>query len=140
MFLWDIYKYRKAGPGVRFEVHPQSIMVPSADKRKYVRSVVTNVGDRPTTLTNITLYHFAKPWSLARLRNRPTESAVASIILTQPLQGLPFELKPGSIWSGLTEQERLVEEWGSTSNRYFNLHHSHDSKPIRRRVKIPKPR
>jgi|HubBroStandDraft_2_1064218.scaffolds.fasta_scaffold11147_4 hypothetical protein len=140
VFLWDIYKYRKAGPKLRFEVYAHNRMVPSSKQRVYIRSVVTNRGDRPTTLTNVVLYYFASRWSLARLRNLPTESAGANALLTSPEQALPYELKPGTMWSGMTEQTRVIEEWGSTGVLYFDLHHSHDTKPVRRRVRFPKPR
>jgi len=84
------------------------VLVPSDDKRTFVLTEVTNYGDRPTTLTNIGISYFEKPWSWARLRNRTT--MVAVLLDPNPAQPFPFELKPGGVWRGCTA-EPLVD-WG----------------------------
>src|SRR6266851_6629496 len=94
--------FRRAGPNLRFQVRTGMIMVPSDDKGRFVQTEVTNYGDRPTTLTNIALHYFDRPWSLARLRNRPTKAAVLND--PNPAQPFPCELKPGGVWRGLTPQ------------------------------------
>lgn len=58
VFLWDTYKYVKAGPRLRFDARPGMVLMPSADKRIFIQTEVVNHGDRPTTLTNISLYYF----------------------------------------------------------------------------------
>jgi hypothetical protein len=135
IFLWDIYKYRNAGPKLRFHVQPGMIMLPSADKRTFIQTEVTNYGDRPTTLTNITFYYFEKPWSWARLRNRPTTAGVLNN--PNPEQPFPCELKAGGVWRGLTEQKPELEAWGRKGALYFDLYHSHSTKPLRQRVTFP---
>jgi hypothetical protein len=69
VFLWDIYKYRHAGPKLWFRVQTGMALVPSDDKRTFISSEVVNYGDRPTTLTNLTLDYFEKPLSWAWLRD-----------------------------------------------------------------------
>jgi len=137
VFLWDIYKYRKAGPKLRFEVSANIVLIPSSDKRTFVRSQVTNYGDRPTTLMTIGIYYFAKRCSLNRLRNRATKSFVADDLNTS--QNFPWELKEGSMWTGLTEQLPELEEMGRKGDLEFALYHSHDKRPIRCRVRFPDP-
>jgi hypothetical protein len=56
--LWDIYKYRHAGPGLRVGVNPGMILMPSADKKTFVVTEVVNTGDRSTSLTNLGLAYF----------------------------------------------------------------------------------
>jgi hypothetical protein len=125
--------YYRAGPKLRFEVQINMLTVPSTDKRKFIASKVTNYGNRPTTLTNITVFYFEKPWSWARLRNRPTTAAVLNLPNDQ--QPFPWELKLGAVWIGLTPQDDIAD-WGS-GVLYFDLHHSHRNKPLRRRVPFP---
>ncbi len=134
VFLWDTYKYRKAGPKLCFDVRTGMVLVPSADKRTFIQTEVVNYGDRSTTLTNITLFSFEKAWSWSRLRNRPTKAAV----LNNPNAAQPFpcELKAGGIWRGLTEQTPELEDWARKGILYFDLYHSHRTKPVRRRVRV----
>jgi hypothetical protein len=126
--------YRRAGPKLRFEVWTGRVLVPSSDKKTYIQTKVTNYGDRSTTLTNIVAYHFEKPWSWARLRNRPTKAAV--LVTPNPQQPLPWELKPGNVWNGLTEQELGLVGWGTNGVLYFDVHHSHHNKTVRKRVRF----
>jgi len=129
-----MYKYRKAGPKLRFDVRTGMILVPSADKRVFVSTEVVNCGDRPTTLTNICLFYFEKKWSWNRLRNHPTKAAVLND--PNPAQPFPCELKVGGIWRGMTEQTPEIEEWSRKGILYFDLYHSHRTKPVRRRVRV----
>jgi len=143
VFAWDIWKYRHAGPKLRFQVRTG---VPSEDATvalasriacggKFIQTEVTNYGDRPTTLTNMELYYFDKPWSWARLRNRPTKEKVLNN--PNPAQPFPCELKPGGVWRGrLMEQMPELVEWGTTGALYFELYHSHHTKPVRERVRF----
>ena len=133
VFLWDIYKYLTSGPRLRFSVHTDLIIMPSYDQKHYVQTEVTNYGDRSTTLTNIELYYFEKPWSWAYWRNRPTTAAVLNI--PNSFHSFPYELKPGNVWSGLTEQTPELKGWATKGVLYFYLHHSHHPKPVRQRVR-----
>jgi hypothetical protein len=134
VFLWDIYKYRKAGPRLRFCVRGGVALVPSDDKRTFVSSEATNYGDRPTTITNLCVAYFKKPLSLARLRNRAT----INMVVKNPVGGppLPFKLEPGGNWLGLAEQTPKLEEMGREGLLYFDLYHSHRTGPVRQRVRF----
>jgi hypothetical protein len=128
------FNFLRAGPKLRFTVRPGMVVVPSDDKKTFVQTEVTNYGDRPTTLRTIDLRYFEKPWSWARLRNRATKAAVLNN--PNPAQPLPYELKPGAVWSGLTAQEPQLVNWGTEGALYFDLYHSHRSKPVRKRVRF----
>jgi hypothetical protein len=130
VFFWDIYKYRKAGPRLRFHVRGGVILIPSNDKRTFVSSEVANYGDRPTTITNLCVAYFKRPLSLARLRNHATTNMVVKN------STLPFKLEPGNVWRGLAEQTPELERMGREGLLYFELYHSHHTKPLRRRVRL----
>jgi hypothetical protein len=134
VFLWDIYKYRHAGPKLRIGINAGMLMVPSADKRTFVVTEVMNIGDRPTTLTNLGLAYFEKRWSWKRLRNRATKLAV--VVTPSAAQPFPWKLEPGGIWRGMTEQTPEIEGWAKNGVLYFDLYHSHRGKPERRRLTI----
>ncbi len=94
--------FLRAGPKLRLNVRPGMVLVPSDDKRTFIQTEVTNFGDRPTTLTNIGIRYFEKPWSWEHLRNRATKAAVLND--PNPAQRFPFELKPGGFlaWTDTT--------------------------------------
>lgn len=134
VFLWDIYKYHHAGPKLRVSVSTGMIMVPSKDERTFIVTEVTNAGDRPTTITNLGLAYFEKKWSWGHLRNRATKLAVVNSPNTA--QPLPWELKAGTLWRGMSHQTPQIETWARNGILYFDVYHSHTRKPIRTRVTI----
>ncbi len=134
VFLWDIYKYRTAGPKLRFSVQTgmQSINMPQYEGKRLILAKVTNCGDRPTTITNLGYLYFEKR---RFLRKRiPDKAAVVPNPST--VQPLPFELKPGARWSGIAIQDPEIEQWATNGILDMMLYHSHSNKPIRRRVVI----
>ena len=138
MFLWDIVKYLRLGPKLRFNVMAGRVLS-NGPKTTFIQTEVTNCGDRPTTLTNIAIAYFEKQWSWARLRNVPTKIEVLinpNIPDSNVSQPLPCELKPGGVWRGLTAQEPQLELWATNGVLYFDLYHSHNVKPMRKRVTL----
>lgn len=134
VFLWDIYKYRHAGPKLRVGVNANMVMAPSTDKRTFVVTEVVNFGDRPTTLTNLCIAYFDKRWSWSHFRNRATKNAV--VLSPSTAQPFPWELKAGNMWRGMTAQTPELESWAKKGVVYFDVYHSHQRKPIRTRVRL----
>jgi hypothetical protein len=145
VFAWDVYKYRNAGPRLRFTVLAGMVMRPAYNDATFIKSEITNCGDRATTLTGISVYYFEKQLSWERIRNRPTRALVLDDMkagLKNLDFGTPFpcELKPGAVWRGLTPQDPQLEQWAKQGALYFDLYHSHRTKPIRRRLSLNLPR
>jgi hypothetical protein len=138
VFVWDIYKHKTAGPKLRFSVQTgmESINMPQYEGKKLILANVTNYGDRPTTITNLGYLYFEKRRFL-RKRIPDKAAIVPNPSIAQPL---PFELKPGTVWMGICIQDSQVEKWATTGILDILLYHSHNSKPIRRRVVIRKRR
>jgi len=134
VLLWDIYKYRHAGPKLRFTVRTGMIMMPSEDRRTFVFVEASNHGERGTTITNLGLEHFENRLSWVSFRKRASNCAV--VPSPSSAQPLPFVLESGAIWRGMVEQTAQLEQWATNGTLYTVLYHSHSVKPIRRRVTI----
>ncbi len=94
---------------------------------------VTNYGDRPTTINALCYFYYEKqklfrktPWRCYVVPNQ------------NDAQELPFELKPGTEWRGLAIQDPEVEDMAQTGVLDLLVYHSHSTKPLRRRVIIPR--
>ena len=145
VFAWDVYKWRTSGPRIRFafETGMEAMDVPEYQGKTIARITVTNYGSRPTTLKNVGYLQFVKERFPSKIRRRipffwksnqkPDWSAV---IFPRTKDELPFELRPGSIWVGLTEQNLEIEQRSKQSGLYCYLWHSHSEKPLRRRVRV----
>lgn len=134
VFLWDIYKWKTAGPKIRFSIQTgmESVNMPEYDGKKLIVSNVTNYGDRSTTITNLGFLYFESLWS--QIRQKPDRA----FIFPHPssVNTLPFELKEGSVWSGIVIQDQQLEEMATKGRLYCVLYLSHDEKPTKFRVVI----
>jgi hypothetical protein len=136
VFLWDIYKHKTAGPRLRFTVQTgmQALNMPMYEGRMLIRANVTNYGDRPTTITNLGYLYYEKR-RFVRKRVPDKAAIVPNPSIAQPL---PFELRPGALWTGIAIQDREIENWAIGGILDMVIYHSHTSKPMRRRVVIRK--
>lgn len=134
VFLWDIYKYRRAGPKLRFSVHTglESVNMPQYQGKRLILANVTNYGDRPTTITNLGYVYFTK----RRFLGNKIPDKAAIIPIPSTTQPLPFELRPGTLWTGIAIQDHEIEQWATNGLLYLMLYHSHNDKPLQRRVVI----
>jgi hypothetical protein len=135
VFAWDIWKYRHAGPRLRFEVRAgmETFNMPQYNGETLIVANVTNYGERPTTITNLACFYFEKRWRAIRGMKPDKVSIVVTPSSAQPL---PHELKAGAIWTGFAVQEPEIERRAKSGFLYIVLYHSHSKRPIRRRVVI----
>ena len=131
--VWDVYKWRTTGPNLqmRLMTDMEPYNVPEYEGMTLVVAVVTNRGDRPTTITHLGLAHY-NAWWKAMLRKKATTSAF--IPTPSTTQRVPFELKPGVEWSGMIEQNKELEAMAREGWLYVTVYHSHERKPMRHRV------
>ena len=71
VLLWDIYKWKTAGPRIRFIVRSGMIIVgdPDREGQTFISAEATNIGDRPTTITNLVVQHYKT--YLTMLKHKP---------------------------------------------------------------------
>jgi hypothetical protein len=136
VLLWDIYKWKTAGPRIKFVVTPGMIIVgdPAREGQYFISAEATNIGDRPTTITNLVIQHYKSYFAV--LRHKPE----TSMIVKEPSasQQLPYILQPGSVWRGLCPQTSEIERLAETGYLFCGLCHSHSDKEIDRRIIIRK--
>jgi hypothetical protein len=134
VLAWDVYKWSRRGAALLVEVSSDMLFHPpmpghSGDE-SHVLVTVTNVGDQPTTLTNMAGFWYRTRWQ--RLIRRPEKKFVA---LPLPITGqtIPHVLKPGERWMGAVSQENL-EEYLRTGRLECGVFHSGSKKAQLRRV------
>lgn len=135
VFLWDIYKWRTAGPKLRFvmQAYMEPVNWPEHDGKRFITFTVTNYGDRPTTITDLGYFYYRNRRWISR-KTPPDKCAL--VVGPSPAQPLPFELKPGTRWIGMTFQTPDIEQLSREGKLFFLLHHSHSEKPVKRRLII----
>jgi len=134
VLIWDIYKWKTSGPRIKFEVRPNTLVMgdPAREDKKFISANATNVGDRPTTITNLVLQHYNSYFNM--LRHKPSTSMVVDMPSTG--QPLPYILQPGQVWQGLAIQDDNLEELSKDGYLVCGLCHSHSDKEIDRRVNL----
>ena len=132
VLVWDIYKWKNSGPKIRFTVRPGMMIVgdPTRKGQLFISTEATNIGDRPTTITNLVIQHYISYFDM--IRHRPK----ASMLVAEPstAQPLPFILQPGVVWQGLAPQTLEIEQLANDGYLVCGLCHSHSEKEIDRRV------
>jgi hypothetical protein len=134
VFIWDLYKWLASGPKIKLQVdtNMQLINVPGWNADRYVTVRAINVGDQPTTITTLGLFHYRSLYD--RLRNDPTTKAVVAVGgITQPL---PYTLNPTCIWDGAIEQNSDVERMLRNGYFFVLLYHSGAKRPVQRRARL----
>ncbi len=134
VLIWDIYKWKKQGPRIRFRVQPGMIIIgdPTRKGKKFISAEATNVGDRPTTITNLVMQFYKTYFQM--LRHKPSESMIVNTPSSS--QPLPYTLNPGQIWRGLAIQSPEIEDLAKKGYLVCGLCHSHSDKEIDRRIKL----
>lgn len=125
VFLWELYKYKQTRPILRIKTYAnmQEIIGGALQKPSYVKVDVVNIGEIPTTLTNLSLKD-------KKSRNQ--------FVVIMPAFAIPFPyvLKPGEMWTGGIEQDKELEDMAKNGKLFCQVHHSWAKKPSRKRIII----
>jgi hypothetical protein len=114
VLAWDVYKWTRRGALVAVDVSGDMIFFPQLPgepkDESHVVVSATNVGDQPTTITNMAGFWYRTRWQ--RVVRRPEKKFVVAPI---PLSGqtIPYVLKPGERWMGAVKQAGIQEYLGS---------------------------
>ncbi|MFL6211185.1 MAG: hypothetical protein ACJ74W_20215 [Pyrinomonadaceae bacterium] len=108
VIVWDVYKWRKTG-------HPKLIVrangnfqdAHSVNPQKYIAIKITNVGDKPTTLSLITFRYYKTKPSKWRKQEADKRGFFQPL---RPSAPLPYKLEVGTEWSAMIYQTEELEE------------------------------
>lgn len=119
---WDAYKWLASGPKIDMSVSMdmQKFGGGIDDPKTYVLVTATNVGDRPTTITNLGGMYFDSWWHANVVRRRPKKA----FIVTEPssAQRLPFHFDLGVQWMGFAHQTAEIEQMAKDGYLFVHLY------------------
>ena len=133
---WDAYKWLAAGPKVDVSASTGMVLLGghTPDPKTYISVTAMNVGDQPTTITNLGGMYFESWWWAYVLRRKPKEA----FIVTEPSQAqrIPYRFEVGSQWIGLADQTDEIAEKAKSGYLFLILYTAHGGRGHRARVKI----
>ena len=101
---WDAYKWLASGPRVEITASTGMKTFGGAvpDPLTYISITAYNVGDQPTTITNLGGMHFETRWRAYISRRKPS----LAFVVNEPSQAqrIPYRFDVGDQWIGLVEQ------------------------------------
>ncbi len=139
VLIWDMYKWKIQGPRLLMVLSPNMLVLgdPSREGKTWVSVVVTNIGDRPTTIKGVGMEYYTNWYK--RLRNQADKAAT----FPNPSDRFPLPrvLTPGDEWNGLIPQERQgkvmnLEEMSQSGHLMIWLSRSDRKQALRKRIII----
>lgn len=133
---WDAYKWLASGAKVELSVSMWMNVIGGGveDSNTYVSITAYNVGDRPTTITNLGGMYFESWWQ-AYIRRRP---ATKAFIIGSPSQAqrIPYRFEVGDQWIGLAEQGDDIVRMAKDGYLFFILYTAHGGRGHRIRLRF----
>lgn len=134
--VWDIYKWRHAGPKIDLEARPNMVayggLQYSMGTGAKIMVEVTNRGDRPTTLTHLVGYQYASV-----LHKFLRRKAKRTIIIQDPQTGkIPDKIHPGDRWIGTVDQNEQILGMAADGALYLAVICNHKKRATFKRVII----
>ena len=133
---WDAYKWLASGPKIDMSVSTgmKSFGGLEPGPKTYVSVTASNVGDRPTTITNLGGMYFESWWRAYVLRRKPK----AAFIIIQPSQAqrIPYRFEVGEQWIGLADQTDDIVQMAKDGYLFLILYTANGGRGHRERVRI----
>jgi hypothetical protein len=133
---WDAYKWLASG--AKIDVTTSSGMKLlggiAPDPNTYLSVTAWNVGDQPTTITNLGGMYFDSWWRAYVTRRKPTEA----FIIAEPSQAqrIPYRFEVGDQWIGLADQSDDIVQKAKNGYLFLILYTAGGGRGHRVRVKI----
>jgi len=133
---WDAYKWLASGAKIDFSVSSGMKLVGGLvpDTKTYLSIKAFNVGDQPTTITNLGGMYFDSWWRAYVTRRKP----VGAFIIHEPsqVQRFPYRFEVGDQWVGLAEQDEEIIHQAKNGYLFLILYTAQSGRGYRVRVKI----
>ncbi|WP_018416350.1 hypothetical protein [Teredinibacter turnerae] len=119
---WDAYKWIASGAKLNVSVTMDMIIIGglSEDKNTYISVLSQNVGDRPTTITNLGGMYYKSWWNAYLRRGKPD----VAFIINSPSenQRIPYRFEVGDQWMGMAEQTEGLSKKAREGYLFFILY------------------
>lgn len=133
---WDAYKWLASGARIDLSSSSGMQMVGGGapDPNTYILVTALNVGDRPTTITNLGGMYFDSWWR-AYITRRKSKHA---FIITEPSQGqrIPYRFEVGAQWIGMAIQTDEIVQWARNGYLFLILYTASGGRGKRVRIRI----
>ncbi len=133
---WDAYKWLASGPKIDVSVSTGMKMLGGLepDPKTYVSVMASNVGDRPTTITNLGGMYFRSWWGAYIVRRKADEA----FIIAQPSQAqpIPYRFEVGEQWIGLADQTDDIVRMAKDGYLFLILYTSGGGRGHRVRLRV----
>jgi len=135
---WDAYKWLASGAKIDMSasLNMQLIGGLEPDEKTYVSVTAYNVGDRPTTITNLGGMYFESWWRAYITKRKPK----IAFIINQPSQAqrIPYRFDVGDQWMGLAEQTEDLLRMANEGYLFLILYTAQSGRGYRVRVQPKK--
>lgn len=133
---WDAYKWLASGAKINLSASSGMKILGGQvpDPKTYLSITAWNVGDQPTTITNLGGMYFDSWWSAYVTRRKPSET----FIVNEPSQAqrIPYRFEVGDQWIGLTDQTDDIVQKAKDGYLFLILYTTRGGRGHRVRVKI----
>lgn len=133
---WDAYKWLASGAKIDIYASTGMKIIGGGieDPKTYITVTAFNVGDRPTTITNLGGMYFDSWWRAYITRRKPNEA----FIISQPSQAqrIPYRFDVGDQWIGMADQTEDIVEKAKNGYLFLILYTSNGGRGHWTRVKI----
>ncbi len=132
---WDAYKWLASGPKIDMSASLNMKLIGGVelDNKTYVSVTAYNVGDRPTTITNLGGMYFNSWWRAYITKRNPK----MAFIISQPSQAqpIPYRFDVGDQWMGLADQTEDILRMAEEGYLFFILYTAQSGRGHRVRIK-----
>lgn len=132
---WDVYKWLASGPKIDLSASTgmQIFGGPTVDPKTYISITAMNVGDQPTTITNLGGMYFQSWWRAYITRRKPE----VAFIVSEPSQAqrIPYRFAVGDQWIGLADQTDDILDKAKNGYLFLILYTAHGGRGTRFRSK-----
>ena len=135
---WDAYKWLASGARVDVSASLNMQMIGGAepDPKTYVSVTAYNVGDRPTTITNLGGMYYDSWWRAYITKRKPKTAFIVSS--PSQAQRIPYRFDVGDQWMGFVIQTDDIPKMAEDGYLFFVLYTAQSGRGHRVRVKSKK--
>lgn len=132
--LWDIYKWKTAGPKLRVRASAGWRLISEPpDSTTYINVEVSNVGSAATTLKELAFRPVPTWWQRVTRTASPRQYTVLNPLFAR---SLPLKLEAGERWSGFAVQDGKLDELLRCRRLHCLVYHSYSEEPVVSKVKM----